>query len=637
MKSLINFALYKEQLKRFWLGGALLTFIYTMYIITFFTENRQSWQLQQSIWRIIEIINMQGVIQVAIVVVPLGITFLLFSHLFNPSANIALHSFPMDKKQVFLTNVLVGVTLIVVPVLIFSFLLWINPLRIPEPIVVTRFPEIIYRQHTFFPPPFFPENMNELSAASDRIVTFSMAFAFFWRVVVAKIFYFAIFSLATSLAGNRIGKLMFCGALPFLPMLGIFIYAYAIEFYMVGHTMRDGRLVYHILFGLNPVMWNAYTSFLRINTVQLFLFALYIVQIIIYLALALFFQHIRKLENTGELVVFRPIKNAVIFIASAIGMVLAGFFTVGVIFDGGSRVVFYLAFIPGFVISYTIVQMIAEKSFMILHKIKAIVPYATSALVAYLLLVLIARVSISTDVPRQENITRVSIVEGWTWGQQFLSDNPEVITLVREAHQIFVDEISYLNRLNWNDIFVSGRWENTVPIHIRYQMENGREIHRSYWVSRDFVRRTGLYDILGHRALLELQQPFLRYRNYIESIVIRRNTNTVSEGFQVQIQNDVMFVNEYAVVQSLIDAIARDVVDFYRETSQWFSTHFEHSPELPESFNEWRFIFSYNQEFLRQPNDFRWMNNFDQVQIVRPGGYVENWIAENWSLIQFFE
>jgi len=388
-----------------------------------------------------------------------------------------------------------------------------------------------------------------------------------------------------------------------------------------------------MLFGLNPTMWSAYTSFLLINVTQLFLFLLYIVQIVIYLALALFFQHIRKLENTGELVVFRPIKNAVIFIASAIGMVLAGLFTVGFIFDGGSRVIFYLAFIPGFVLSYTIVQMIAEKSFMVLHKIKAIVPYATAALVAYLLLVLIARVSISTDVPRQENIARVSISEGFIWGQPFLSDDPEVITLVREAHQIFVGEISYLNRLNWNNIFVSARWERTTPIHIHYQLENGRQIHRTYWVSSDFVRRTGLYNILGHRALLELQQPFLRYRNYIESIIIRHRTVTSDFIFQIQ-EATPMLIEDYAHVQSLLDAIAGDVIDFSRELhyAQWFSSgdfDFFHNPDMLEYLIEWNFIFHYNQDFLRLPNDFRWMNNFSAVQIIRPGGHFENWLGEN--------
>jgi len=634
MNSPINFALYKEQMKRFWLGGALLTFVSVMYIVTFFTDNRHDWQIQDNIHRLVGIIGMlDNLVQVAIIVVPLALSFLLFSHLFNSSANITLHSFPVNKNQVYLTNVLVGITLIVIPVFIFSFLLWINPLRIQDPVVIARFPEIIYGRHTYFPLPFFPESMNELEAASNRIVTFSIAFGFFWRVVISKIFYFSIFSLASSLAGNRIGKLMFSGALPFIPILLLFVPAYAIQYYMVGHMISD-RVPIHAIMALNPALWSEYTRHLQINHIQPFLFILYISQIVIYFAIALYCQHIRKLENTGELVVFRPIKNVVICISSAMGMVLAGFFTVSVIFDIGSRVIFYLAFIPGFVLSYIIVQMIAEKSFLVFHKIKKIVPYAVATLSAYLIMVVIATIAISTDVPRQENIAKVAISDGRSgWGAlQFLSDDPEVINLVREIHQTLVDEIGYLRQTNWNNLSTANRWQRNFPISLRYQMENGREINRYYWVSNDFVVRTGLYNLLGNRALLELREPFLRYRNYIQSVIINRTlVDEVGRRSGLTI-----FIDDYAQVQSMLDAIGNDVMDFH---IMQFDAHLTHGVRhdvrrvhIPDSygitsFNEWHIFFNYTYDFLFERGDeFRWVWNFNNAHITRPDGYFENWL-----------
>ena len=324
----------------------------------------------------------------------------------------------------------------------------------------------------------------------------------------------------------------------------------------------------------------------------------------------------------------------VILIASAMGMVLSGLFTAGYIFNFSvaSRAIYYLAFIPGFVLSYIIVQMISEKSFLVFHKIKSIVPYATLTIAAYLIMVIIARVSVSTDVPRQENITQASITDSWRWGQQVSSDDPEVIALVREAHQLLVGEISYLRRLNWIHMF-SNSGRNIFPINIRYQMENGREIHRTYWVSHEFITRTGLYNILANRVLLEQQQPFLRYRNHIESIVVR-NVN-----FGTRLSGISNFIDDYVQVQSLLDAISNDVFDFSRQVhfSPWFGHDdmfyiIDNHDEL-DNFNEWDFFFNYSEDFLSHMGEnYRWVWNFDHIGIFRPDGYVENWLQAHGLL-----
>ena len=512
MKKLINSALFFEQLKRFWPIGALSMLTYLLFVLQplYFPSGSAS---QGNASRIMtQLIGMSHPFLVmSMVAVPFIAALALFSYSYRGASATAYHALPVNRRQLFFTHGLVGLTFILVPLLILSLVL-----LVPVQYVSSG----------------WSWNAGHIELSRGQVInTFPRVVGFFLRNALGFITYFAIFVLAASLAGNKVIAVLLSGVFVFAPMGLVGLFEVVGSYYIFGFGAISFNAVEIVAAYSNPVGWMmAYESPQPMSLVPFFIS--YSLITLACLCLAFLTNKLRPHERAGDTVAFLPVKRVLIFLFALSGMVIMGVFWLNAV---GSRVGYYFGFVIGFVIAYFIAQMIAEKTFRVGDKAKQLISYAVAAAGLYALLLLVAGIGFwgyVRRVPTEQEITGVIIQqtrnpsrimqgvyrEGMPLHRDglLLIDDPETIAWVREIHESIVAERRYLQRSRWNDTNFTGGW--TAPFNITYRLDNGRFVHRSYLLTQGLHRDVRIDDLRQSGPVVLSQIPALFRPEVIEFI-----------------------------------------------------------------------------------------------------------------------
>jgi len=535
MKSLINKPLLIEQLKRFWLIGALSFLAYLLTVIVPLLSARPSNQH----FMIRDILSMQHpMLIIAIVVVPFCVVMALNTFHFNGTSALAFYSFPITKKQLFLTNFATGAILLLLPLIVLSIFLLV-PIYAPS------------TTHNWA--------NNVLPPTPGTIInTFPVVTGFFVRMAISFIFYFGVFTLAASVAGNRVISILLCMILPFIPTALLALVLGAASLYIFGVSdMHFDQLMTSTISYTNPLAWSVSRVSLSISY-----YIVYIAVAIALFGLAYVCSHSRKLERTGDSVVFIPLKNVLVFLLSIVGMIAMGAF---IMYLTNSRIGLYFGFMLGFVLAYFIAQMIAEKAFNIKHKAKTLLPYSIIILGLYTVMLIITNFGMGfyvNRIPDIENITEVSLMRQWNWQSQWEErdwvSNEEIIARTRAAHQEILDNRGYLRRVFWNDLTDNRR--HIQRFDITYRLENGNLVRRQYRVSNGFMERHGLTALQNDPIVRLARYTLLNTPAEIDNIRLEFTSNNERTGFPP--------IRGQAQLESLLQAIKADYILHIYEANQ---------------------------------------------------------------------
>ena len=468
---MINISMLIEQLKRFWpiilftVLGYLLLVVLPVYI------HAGGGDYQKIAGIMVEILAMRNPFMMAVtILVPFGTAMALFSYLFNERATVIFWSFSDNKNQLFWTNVLAGLILSLLPLLILSITFFVG-VRQPGAVEL--------------PIGLFPRGL----PVGSLINPFPVVVGFFLRAVASFAFYFALFLLAVTLSGNGLTALLLSIALPMLPALLYKLMMQIAYIYVVGLDASNTLGIQTVFERTNPLMW--YWD--SVNPGWATHFIIFIISTVVILIISNICFRIRKIDRTGEPIVFEPLKKVLIFLLSFAGMVVMGRFFMTLT---TTRLFMYCGFAIGFAITFYVSHVVFDRNFNILYKFEAIIPYAIIAVCLYVVLMLVMLFGTrfyTHNIPQQQAVTGVflSSERPWSDDDTFITDLDTIARTI-SFHERILDDMQ--GGTFWESIAGGGRRfvdAGGQYLYIAYQLRDGGVMFRRYALSRDFIERWG--------------------------------------------------------------------------------------------------------------------------------------------------
>jgi len=604
-------ALLKEQLKRFWAIGVVLLIIYVLvgivplYVVgTIENDPRAPYNLAQNM---IDMLSMNHPVPIITMLLgPIMAMLALFPYHSSDRAAAAFYSFPISKQQLFFTNIAAAMILMLLPLTVFTIALLFPVYYTGDFVAFDRLGRVSWSQAMRHP--------NILLAGlweGQLINTFPRVMGLFGRISLGSLFYLSLFVLAITISGNKVVAVLLSGALPFIPAALHLLGRSISNLYLFGfsnHNVED-RIVNTLAFS-NPAMFGQLfgagggNRWLRLPLISTNLtvwpesitpyIISYTLIALALLVIAYICSHTRRLERTGDSVVFTAMKNVCVFVVAMAGMLFMGF-----IFFGMTRneISMYIGLVLGFVIAYIIGQMIAEKSLDVRHKIKHLFLYGAVMVGLYVAMLLVTGFGMgfyTNRVPLASEVSGVSLSHGMRLNRMFMMsgesfiEDANIIAKVTEMHRSIVDNSNRFRRLQRGALTgIEWRYYEQVPI--TYRLQDGSQMMRMYVLPRDFVRNIGLDEIRMSRASLLAQVRGLEYLDYVNSVELRFNFAT--ESGERDFLNEILVrVHEQDEIMLLIEAVVEDYISSSQENhARWlreidhgisYNHHWQHTVDL---------------------------------------------------------
>jgi len=344
----------------------------------------------------------------------------------------------------------------------------------------------------------------------------------------------------------------------------------------------------------------------------------------------------RKTERVGNSVMFAPVKNVLVFLVSATGMLFGG-----AILYSMTRSEFglYAGVVIGFALGYVIAQMIAEKSFHVWRKMKYMAHFGGATLVTFVAIWLFTQFGMgfwTNFVPNENDVSGVFIshMTGGDMSHLNFKEDPQIIAMTIEAHRQILQEYrqntqrNILPLLSWRNYDPNIRF-SSVPI--TYRMHNGRYIRRHYTVTGEFFAQSILNDLFMAEQVIfhhytSLEMPALIHSIRLEYRPARENLPfDLDVGGWVHEPTTLMMITDSEQVQALAEAIRQDLIARAVLNMQ---TRLEPLPTGNEQATTWRQEASLSATMITQTAlrfDHVWLHGEfeNSARLLREWGYLE--------------
>ena len=503
---MINTALLKEQIKHFWAVSVLSFLAYAFILLVpihLALRNEHRGQANFLLSNLFRLSGNHPAVYI-LVITPLIAVFCVMNMLYQKNASTFFYSLPLNRRQLLCTNALAGTILCVVPLVIFSLILMI-PIEFHETTRTWVDGIQVNTAAQLFPPALFP---GEITTGSI-ITTPGAVGIFFLRALTVKLFYFGLFWLAFSLSGNGFMALLMSAAIPFL----FFLIPGAVDgialSYVFGFAANDVAI--ERFWALtSPAGWGLWWPH---DTSQLLIrFANYVILGAVIFVGSYYVSKLRKPERTGSSFVFTPVKNVMIFLLSLVAMIIMG----AVFWEIAGGLMYYLGFIVGFTLGYIVAQMISEKSFNLLSKLKKLPRYGAFAACIYVSMLLVTQFGLGfyvNHIPDRNEIVGVRVGAFINLSRynpelgviSFVTD-PDIIDQTVTVHRNILARRENLNNLPWqtpNAVPSDEHVQRAVnPFVINYLLADGSVMVRSYPLHNDYLEELGLVALLNSEPMI---------------------------------------------------------------------------------------------------------------------------------------
>jgi hypothetical protein len=483
--------LLREQLKRFWYLALVQMALYGIILLTVYSDAISGPR------------QMLNVLQMSHIIIPMAMLFFpffavsaMFTYLFRVQSADVTHSLPYTRTQLFCTNVLTGLILMIVPLLLFC-VFCLNPVYMP----------------------------GSLGRIGTPLNPFGDIALFFGRMLLALVFYYAVYLVCVMASGNIIMFIVAGGALPFLPITLHIVWQFLKSFFLTGYDVSS-----HLNAGLAEKLFISNPIFMMFQIqggIDMNPYIItYGITALVLCVLAFFLYRLRRLERAGETLVFTPAKNALVFfLASAVSAALT-FTAIALLaeFAGiyiANDFAILLLFALFFVVFYYLGHMMMERTIHVKSKRKLLKWFA--AVLGGILVVgyffTITGIG-SSFVPKFSDVEAV-----YTGGASFnnipdgtiISDS-NIIDGVINAHKALLKDKGTLREAGFyggfNSSGLSRKYGHLSREYIAYFLTDGAAVTSAYVIPASLYESSGLNSLhaeetvaltqyLGNKARLE--------------------------------------------------------------------------------------------------------------------------------------
>lgn len=449
----VSIPLIKEDFRRFWVIP-VLSFLVYFFSFTFQVLMSYSHLNDMQSYIVNALLNYNMPIMFAHGIFPVIAAVIVFRYLQSSSSVTVMHAMPFTRNKLFNSHMLAGLFLTLIPLLLNGLIL----LAISKPIVN------IYSQASVFER---PEILMWLGQS-----------------VVIICFVYAISVFAGIVTGNALMHLAMAGMFNFVVPGMCMLLAVYFQQFIFGFSISDS--FYEVCANMTPYL-SVINSGAMDNYVRTMI---YIAVALVLLAVSSFLYGKRKLEKSGDSLVFNFMQPLICYIITFSGMSLVGFYFSS-FWNKGQNII-YFGFAAGILIFFIIGQMMVKKTPRIFN-FKSLRDFCIFAVLACLLLITITFdiTGYEKRIPPVDGVTSVNISTS-LFGEEInyyvgnadepwnLKD-PKNIEAVARFHKSIVDNKDQLFRVN-------ERPYGTTWMYLSYDSGNKKTLDRTYNnVDRKFI------------------------------------------------------------------------------------------------------------------------------------------------------
>lgn len=375
------------------------------------------------------------IVLLTIFVLPVLVSILLFKYTNEEKSSSFIHGLPISKRKLYITNILTGIVMYVIPFLVnLTIILLLNL-----------------------------GEMGKYLQFADIIKWFG----------VCMLYNTIFFSFATFIG-------TFCAS-----KISHGILTYILMYAPVGILVLTSAFIEDILYGFKGFSSNLeeFTKLPFIKIIEDFremnsyylsqtikfetsTIIIYITSIIAMLVLGYFIYKKRKLEITKEFIAFKGIRSFVKYAATFLINLLSYMYFYNIIGEHNIRTLFASFIIT--LIAYLIIEMILKKTYKVFKSIIGFIVYAVIITITFVILSTGA-FGYETRIPKAENVEEVSFK-------------------VRNETINFKEKQNIENIINFQQKLVDEKKKGYTEYTLEYKLKDGRKITRKYDINNSLYK-----------------------------------------------------------------------------------------------------------------------------------------------------
>lgn len=542
----VSIPLVKENLRRFWAIPALA---FLAYFLSSVFPILMSYGDITNMYSYIEmcLTNKQPFFMAIHLTLPIIAAVIVFRYLQSSSSVTTMHSMPFTRAQLFNSNLVSGLILIVLPLLANELIL--------QAIAKPTYDYYMYVDY---------EKMSALTDSAVNIFTRSNVLQWFWHSLLIVLVIYAISVFAGMITGNTVMHLVLAFGFNFLaPALYLTFITYCSN-YLFGFTSMG--IHEKILVGLSPFT----QVFSNDESFTIPFQVYYIVLTLFILIVSGFLYQKRQMERSGDSIIFNFMIPAICYLIAYFGMSLMGYYFKSLSSGNSdtqtSDVYFYAGLIAGAIIAFIIGRMIVLKTPRVFNK-QSIKSFGLFALIASLFIC-----SITLDLMgfenRVPNINKVSGVLSTSFDfinnagrytinsfkpssaesktNEFYYSDPKNVKALIALHQDIVNKKSEVEKAQKLNI-------QTYPISLYYDISNPLGLQRSYILSYK--------EMINNRHLKQLYESS-EFKNYFSFNNLNYEEMTRMTLSNIYFYDDTaasnLIITDISKISGLLDAMEKD-------------------------------------------------------------------------------
>ena len=443
-----------------------------------------------------------------IFIVPIAISILLFSYINEEKSSSFIHGLPLSKKRLYITNILTGIAMCILPYLINLIILLVI-------------------------------NLGDMGNYLQNVEIFK----WFGICTLYSTLFFSFSTFIGSICASKISHGLLTYILMYAPVGMIVLLNQIIEKLLFGFYGIMGNieeLAMKLPFIKIVQIINEMSYYYENTTIDLKLSTIivYILVTIIMLLLGYFLYKKRKVEVTKEFIAFDVIRGIIKYCATLCLTILSCSYFYYVFDEEKLPTIIGTLIIT--VIAYFIIEMILKKTYKVLKSTKGIIIYIIVIITLYSL-VENGLFGFETKIPKIDEVKEVSITK---YDEELVFDEKENI----------------LNIINMHTKIVEDKQEGYTPYIIEYTLKGGSKLSRKYKI-RDKDYENYLNTMKNSEEYLEEKMKFLNEEE-IEKIEIQLSYYTNSYKYSkyktIEIEED----EKHEFIKSLKEDIKNRIAVF---------------------------------------------------------------------------
>lgn len=375
------------------------------------------------------------IVLLTIFVLPVLVSILLFKYTNEEKSSSFIHGLPISKRKLYITNILTGIVMYVIPFLVNLIIILLL-------------------------------NLGEMG----KYLQFTDIIKWFGICMLYNTIFFAFATFIGTFCASKISH-------------GIL--TYILMYAPVGVLVLTSAITENILYGFKGLSSNfeEFTKLPFIKIIEDFremssyylsqtiefetsTIIIYITSIIVMLVLGYFIYKKRKLEITKEFIAFKGIRSFVKYAATFLVNLLSYMYFYDVI--GKHNIRTLLASFIITLIAYLIIEMILKKTYKVFKSIIGFIVYAVIITITFVILSTGA-FGYETRIPKAENVEEVSFK-------------------VRNETINFKEKQNIENIINFQQKLVDEKKKGYTEYTIEYKLKGGRKITRKYDINNSLYK-----------------------------------------------------------------------------------------------------------------------------------------------------